>query len=493
MIDHREKGGPGADKSRSLRRIAGALLLTLIATPAWAGLTFGTVVSNNITVNSTTVTSPVFSTNSANEVLLAFIATDYISGNNTTVTGVTGAGLTWVLVVRTNEQAGTSEIWRALAPAPLSNVTVTATTSHAVMSSITVMSFLGADTSGTHGSGAIGATASASWHTGAPSATLVTTRANSMVIGVGNDYDNAIERTPGPGQVLMHQYLTSVGDTYWVQRHMNGHPVGTSVTIDDTAPTTDRFNLSVVEVLPAPGPQIWSISGTVSPALAGNATLVCINGALVMTNADSNGNYTFADMPNGTYTIAPSKPGYTFTPASRTVTVNGGNVTGIDFTAEGVPTSWSMSGTISPGAAGSYALVTVAGGGTPVLRSADATGNFAFSGLSNGTYTVTPSKPGFVFSPASQSVTINGADVIGVNFTAQTAPSTWSMSGTISPAAGGSGTLLVVAGALLTTAADSAGNFSFTGLANGTYTVTPSKPGLHVSPANRSVINGAAT
>jgi hypothetical protein len=73
--------------------------------------------------SATTSTAP-FSTSAANELLLAYIATDYSSGANTSVTGVTGAGLNWVRVVRTNTQGGTSEIWRALATSALTNVTV---------------------------------------------------------------------------------------------------------------------------------------------------------------------------------------------------------------------------------------------------------------------------------------------------------------------------------------------------------------------------------
>jgi hypothetical protein len=94
---------------------------------------------------------------------------------------------------------------------------------------------------------------SASAPSGAPSASLVTTRNNSWVIGVGNDWDNAIPRTPGPGQSLVHQYLPSVGDTYWVQMQNTATPIsGTSVAINDTAPTGDRFNLAICEVLAHP-------------------------------------------------------------------------------------------------------------------------------------------------------------------------------------------------------------------------------------------------
>ena len=198
---------------------------------------------------STTITTPLFSTHAASELLLAFVSADYLGGSNTTVQSVSGAGLTWTRVVRSNAQAGTSEIWRAFAPAALSGVSVSARLSRSVVSSMTVVSFSNVDTTGTNGSGAIGATAAAGNASGAPRATVVTTRANSWVFGVGNDYDNAIARTLGSNQTMVHQDLAPVGDTYWVQRTTGTIPLaGTSVTINDTAPTSDRYNLAVCEV-----------------------------------------------------------------------------------------------------------------------------------------------------------------------------------------------------------------------------------------------------
>ena len=94
---------------------------------------------------------------------------------------------------------------------------MTATLSQTVFASMTVMTFSGVDTSGTNGSGAIGATGTGNSAKGAPTASLVTTRNGSWVFGVGNDYDNAISRAPASGQSLVHQYLPVVGDTYWVQ------------------------------------------------------------------------------------------------------------------------------------------------------------------------------------------------------------------------------------------------------------------------------------
>jgi hypothetical protein len=117
---------------------------------------------------------------------------------------------------------------------------------------MTVVGFTGASSAGTNGSGAIGAVASGYSVKGAPAASLVTTQNGSLVVGVGNDFDNAVGRTPLAGQNLIHQAFSSTGDTYWVQQ-LSG-PVaakGTTVTLGDSAPTTDRYNLSICEVVPA--------------------------------------------------------------------------------------------------------------------------------------------------------------------------------------------------------------------------------------------------
>jgi Domain of unknown function (DUF4082) len=203
---------------------------------------------------SATVVTPSFSTTAAYELLLVFVAADhYSSGTNTTVTKVTGAGLSWTLVKRTNAQAGTAEIWRAFASMPLSQVNVAATLSRSVTSSMTVMTFKGVDTTGIDGSGAIGATGTSNAGSGAPTARLVTTRNDSWVVGVGNDSRNAISRTVGANQTLVHQYLTPLGSTHWEQ--MQSKPIpwsGTRVTINDTAPTNDPYNLALCEILPFP-------------------------------------------------------------------------------------------------------------------------------------------------------------------------------------------------------------------------------------------------
>ena len=203
------------------------------------------VFGDSPTVTDSIATSAL-TTSGPNELLLAFIG---ISASRTgqTVTGVTGGGLTWTLVTRTNAQMGTSEVWGAIAPSALKSAAVTATYSQPSGASITVVAFVGADLTKP-----IGATGSGNGSTGAPKGTLTTTRDGSWVFAAGNDYDNATSRTMGSGQTLIHQYLAPSKDTYWAQQQaLTTSKAGTVVTMNDTAPTIDRFNLALVEVLPA--------------------------------------------------------------------------------------------------------------------------------------------------------------------------------------------------------------------------------------------------
>ena len=297
------------------RHILQVFVLLLVARSAWGALATDVIVSTDRSSAGTSITSPSFSSKSANELLLAFVSAD-ASSSGVRVTGVTGAGLTWVLVQRTNVQMGTAEIWQTFAPAVLSGATVKATLSQSVAASMTVVSIIGTDTSGTNGSGAIGNKGSGNAIAGAPTATLATTRANSWVWGVGNDWDNAIARKVGTNQTMVHQYLASVGDTYWVQRQSSTTAVsGTSVTINDTAPTSDQYNLSLVEVLPAPGTIPVAVNDSYG-TIQGQALTVAAPG--VLSNDSSPGGLPLTAIQltspaNGTATLN-ANGGFTYTP-----------------------------------------------------------------------------------------------------------------------------------------------------------------------------------
>src|SRR6266849_2325592 len=113
------------------------------------------------------------------------------------------------------------------------------------------------------------------------------------------------------------------------------------------------------------------------------------------------------------------------------------------------PQTYSISGTISPAAGGGGATVTLSGAAN-ATTTANSSGNFTFTGLANGTYTVTPSHAGYTFNPSSLNVTVSGASITtGLNFTGTAL--TFSVSGTISPAAGGSGATVALSGAAAAT------------------------------------------
>ncbi len=427
-----------------------------------------------------TIATAAFSTTAANELLLAFISADApTTGTNTTVSSIAGGSLTWVLAERSNTQRGTAEVWRAFAPTVLTNATVTATLSAANAASITVVTFKGADPTGTSGSGAIGAVNSTNSAKGAPTASLTTTRNNSWVFGVGVDWDNATARTVGPSQTMVHQYLAPIGDAYWVQRQTAVTPTsGTSVTINDTAPTTDRYNLAIVEVRSA----LNAVSGTITNGAG--ATVALSGCATATTTADASGNYSFSGVPNGTCTITPTLLGFGMSPTNWVIGVNEGNATGVNFTATAM--TWTISGTVA-GAGGNAATVTLSGGASATVT-ADASGNYSFTGLVNGAYTVTPSKTGFAYTPGGMPVTVSNASMTGVNFSTIT----YTVSGTISGPGGNAATVSLGGAATATVTADASGNYSFTGLVNGAYTVTPSHTGFAFTPVSQPVtVNGA--
>jgi hypothetical protein len=96
-----------------------------------------------------------------------------------------------------------------------------------------------------------GATAHASGSSGAPHLTLKTEAATSLVFAAGNDWDHAVSRKLPVGWVMLDQWLnTDTGDTYWslYTNHPTGK-AGTSVSVGDTAPTNDHWNLAAVELV----------------------------------------------------------------------------------------------------------------------------------------------------------------------------------------------------------------------------------------------------
>ena len=77
-----------------------------------------------------------------------------------------------------------------------------------------------------------------------------------------------------------------------------------------------------------------------------------------------------------------------------------------------------ISGTVTSSGSGLSGVSMALTGTSSASTTTNASGNYSFSGLSNGSYTVTPSKTGYTLSPTNIAVTISGADQTGKNFTA---------------------------------------------------------------------------
>ena len=76
----------------------------------------------------------------------------------------------------------------------------------------------------------------------------------------------------------------------------------------------------------------------------------------------------------------------------------------------------TISGAVTP--ASSVPGTTIAlSGAASATTTPDASGNYSFTVLANGAYSVTPHNTSFTFVPPSASVTVNNANVAGINFT----------------------------------------------------------------------------
>jgi uncharacterized repeat protein (TIGR03803 family) len=169
---------------------------------------------------------------------------------------------------------------------------------------------------------------------------------------------------------------------------------------------------------------------------------------------------------------------------------------GTIFSIPDVPLS-TISGTVtqntSAGPAMQGVTVTLSLAGSTETQTTGTSGAYSFPYLAPGNYTVTPSLPGYAFTPKSGSVTVNGSNVTE-NFTG--APVTISGTVTFNGAPVTTDLIMDLSGKATGTDTPNASGYLFGPLANGTYKVSPaltthSKPVPATTPASASiVING---
>jgi hypothetical protein len=133
-----------------------------------------------------------------------------------------------------------------------------------------------------------------------------------------------------------------------------------------------------------------SISGTINPTTGGSGATLTLSGAASgTTTADNSGNYTFSGLANGTYAVAPSHAGFTFVPSSQSMTVNGANVAGVNFTDNAAAvaptiTAQPASHTVTAGQAATF---TVVAAGTAPLSYQWQKNGVNVAGASSASYT----------------------------------------------------------------------------------------------------------
>lgn len=200
--------------------------------------------------DSTTISSPIFSTTVSNELVVAFIDSNGPGSRSReqSFQSVTGGGLSWTLRSRSNANNGTAEIWQAVAVNPVTNISVTATRAIGHYSGdITVVGFLNASIASS------GATANNSAHSGAPNVSLKSTEANSWIWATGFDWDNSSKIVVGSNQNLVDSYVyRGESISSWTQDQSNpSSSAGQQITMNDTSPTQDRWDFAAIEILPS--------------------------------------------------------------------------------------------------------------------------------------------------------------------------------------------------------------------------------------------------
>jgi hypothetical protein len=181
------------------------------------------------------------------------------------------------------------------------------------------------------------------------------------------------------------------------QLHVSGSSPGVFAYGSSTAfpnGTWNRSNYFVDLVFVPAGagsgtPSTYTISGNVR----GSAARLTLSGTSSGTaTTDAAGNYSFSGVRNGSYVVAPSQSGYTFTPSTAAVSITGASKTGVNFTSTAVPPttsrsirlSWTASTT--PNIKGYYVYrASVAGGAyTKLNASPVAATTYLDSGVPSG-------------------------------------------------------------------------------------------------------------
>jgi len=177
--------------------------------------------------------------------------------------------------------------------------------------------------------------------------------------GSGGDSASSIQQTTDGGYIVAgstHSFGAGSSDIWILKLDSSGEISGCDIIKTSNAPVSNtsvtpgnssivgstsnalifstniqpKVTSAVVSTICVP---TFSISGTVSGDVIEGITMTLSGSGSETTLTNTSGNYTFIGLSNGSYTVTPNKSLYTFTPASRTVSIANSNVTGVSFTS----------------------------------------------------------------------------------------------------------------------------------------------------------------
>src|ERR1035437_7075210 len=203
--------------------------------------------------------------------------------------------------------------------------------------------------------------------------------------------------------------------------------------------------------------------------------------------SDGNGSYALTVPSNFAGTVTPSLSGYTFAPSSRTYSSLTADQVNQDYTGAPQVVNNTISGAIRTLSGQGIPSVNVAfSNGGPTVQT-DGGGSYNATVPSGYTGTATPSLAGYTFNPANRSYIGLVANQATQDYTGTPPPSTYSILGTVSTAAGQAvaGVTVAFSNGGPTVITGSSGSYNSTVSSGYSGTATPSLSGYTFSPTSR--------
>jgi hypothetical protein len=246
-----------------------------------------------------------------------------------------------------------------------------------------------------------------------------------------------------------------------------------------TIPSSGNLDLGVI-------PITLNDATIVGNAGTGGATILVQEGpaqrSVSVTSATSTGSYEIANLPPATYTIVPSRPGYQFTPASRTVTVANGSVEEATFAANAAVgiVQVAVRRAAGEGVQGIQVRIASLDRSVDQLYTTDVNGLILPPSLPLGLrYRIEPITPGFQFDPDVIELDLVNTAQASLSFVVEEVNAF--MSGTISEDGGAP-----IAGAQIVASRSINERFTTTSSADGTWSLGPVPGGDYHITASRS-------